>query len=51
MPAGQSARVGLKGATGFGKADDASTAAKGVSEARSESPDRSQSGLSGCLGR
>jgi hypothetical protein len=40
--------VGLKGASGYGKADDVSTGANEVSEARSEAPDRSRSGLSGC---
>ena len=43
--------VGMKGASGYGNPDDASTA--GTSEVsdeeRSESRDRSRSGLSGCL--
>ena len=38
----------MKGAAGFGKADNASTATDEVSDARSESPDRSPPGLSGC---
>jgi hypothetical protein len=41
--------MGLKGAAGSGKAADARTTANAVSEDRSEAPDRSQPGLSGCL--
>jgi len=40
--------VGLKGAAGWTKAGDGSTGANAVSEARSEPPESSPPGLSGC---
>jgi hypothetical protein len=45
----QSVREGLKGAADSTKADEVSTTANEVSEARSESPESSQPGLSCCL--
>ena len=39
----------MKGASGYGKAGDTKTTANGVSEDRSEPPDCSRSGLSGCM--
>jgi len=47
MLADQPPRVGMKGASDYGKTADASTRANAVSEERSEALDRSRSGLSG----